>query len=150
MIRANLPAHKGATPYAFLEPLRGQLGLPPSQPTTHFSARERTIIMIANALYGRAAGEAGFLRSDQPGSDPFHTLVRMGGNNRPQVDHIRPRTWGGSNSFANAQLVSLKENKSKLAQVTADQAAEALANRHIPPKRAASGDGHAAKRTRYV
>jgi hypothetical protein len=142
LIRTNLPKQKTDTPYDFLEPLRDTMGLGASQATTKFSTKERTIIMIANSLYDKADGGVGFLKSDEPHLDVFKTLVRMGGNNRPQVDHILPKSFSGSNSFENARLVSLKRNKSKLADVSQIQLQRVLANKRKQPERAA----HSAKR----
>lgn len=147
IIAENLPNPKpDSAPYTFMDALRPELGLGQPQNTTLFTPEEKTCIYIANSLYSKRACGTAFLMSDLPvEEDSFQTLVRMGGSNRPQVDHILPRSWGGSNSFANAQLVSLRANKEKLAQVTDDQRATALAQKRKMPDR-----GDPAKIPKYV
>ncbi len=141
IIVANLPAEKQpGTPYAFLDALRPQLGLPEPEKTTFFSVKERMMIMYVNALYNAEYG--GILMSDLPIElDPFVTLVLRGGRNRPQVDHILPRSYGGSNAFANAQLISAAANNGKKAAVTEAQLQAALADARQMPARAAHYTG---------
>lgn len=68
--------------------------------------------------------------------DPFQTLAIEGGDNRPEVDHIHPKSFGGSNSFANARLISKYANGRKLASITEEQLRNAMAARLIPASRA--------------
>lgn len=69
----------------------------------------------------------GVLKSDNP-ADPYYGQVLlepqlsvsrgMGGEGQPpnmaSVDHIVPRSRGGTNSYSNAQVVSIKHNRDKL------------------------------------
>ncbi len=128
-IRDHFPESKDhERPYAFMDALRPALGLSQPQKTTDFSATERRCIYYANSLYSKQQGHEAFLMSDLPlTSDPFATLVEMGGNNRPQVDHILAKSWGGPNSFANAQLISKYANNQKKNSVTAQQRDAAMA-----------------------
>lgn len=131
IIQRHLPDPRpDAEPYGFMDKIRVQLGCPEPQEATKYSKRQRLCIYIANALYSqRETGDA-FLRSDQgAGDDPFPTLVRMGGRNRPEVDHFQPRSWNGPNTFANAQLVSKYFNARKLAELADDEKVALVATR---------------------
>ena len=125
------------TPYAFMDALRGRLGLPQPAMTTEFSKKEKIFVRIANWLYSLRFRSSRFLMSDLPVTeDPFQTLAIEGGDNRPEVDHIHPKSFGGSNSFANARLISKYANGRKLASITEEQLRNAMAARLIPASRA--------------
>jgi len=89
----------GAGPY-------GHLKDPPGvAPNKDFSPSQRTAFMDENK-----ANNGGMLRSDVTG----RYLARSRGSpNSAEVDHIIPKSMGGSNSYKNAQLVESYWNKSK-------------------------------------
>jgi hypothetical protein len=117
IIKPHLPATKDPyEPYAFLEKLRGPLGLKPPEENKGFSEAERVAVKVANALYDEQAGNKGFLMSDDA-SDPYQTLNEKGNDDQPQVDHIVPESVIGSNSFRNAKLLSKKLNNIKRAKL---------------------------------
>jgi len=143
IIRGHLPhAKPDAEPYGLMDKIRAELGCSAPQEATKFSAREKQCIYIANALYSeRETGQA-FLRSDQSAEiDPFQTLVRMGGRNRPEVDHVQPKSWNGPNTFANAQLVSKYFNARKLASLEEDDKIALTATRRHSGRLSKSGLG---------
>lgn len=143
IISKNLPFPKPKVePYGFMDALRVQLGCPPPGEGDKFSQQQKTCIYIANALYSQRDSGQAFLRSDQPVEiDPFQTLVRMGGRNRPEVDHVIPKSWGGANTFANAQLVSKYCNGRKLAEVDEDAKVVLKAARRSSGRLSGSGLG---------
>lgn len=71
---------------------------------TDFSAEQRTLILQANM-----ARHGGQLRSDDPG-DPQQVLDQRGAANAPEIDHIVPKSLGGSNFFSNARVISWQLN----------------------------------------
>ncbi|PYT02432.1 MAG: hypothetical protein DMF65_06585 [Acidobacteria bacterium] len=78
-----------------------------------FTARQRELIIQANM-----ARNGGQLKSDDP-NDPIKkaphsktTLSEKGAADFPEIDHIIPKSLGGSNMFSNARVVSwLLNNK---------------------------------------
>lgn len=69
-----------------------------------FTDDQRTAILQANM-----ARHGGQIKSDDP-ADP-HQVLRIGGTaNRPEIDHIIPKSSGGSNFFSNARVVSWELN----------------------------------------
>ena len=133
-VAAILPATKpDAEPYAFLS----QLGVcADAHDASEFSERQRHYILAANALYTQAVTGEAMLMSDDP-DDPIRTLSITGGLNRPQVDHVVPRSWGGSNDFRNAMVLSKTWNAHKSAKVDADVKAILLAAVDQRPRRQA-------------
>lgn len=71
---------------------------------TDFSAEQRTLILQTNL-----ARNGGRLRSDDP-RDPHQDLDQRGAANAPEIDHIVPKSLGGSNFFSNARVVSWQLN----------------------------------------
>lgn len=143
IIKQHLPASKpDAEPYGFMDKIRDKLGCPAPQEASKYSPRQKLCIYIANALYSeRSTGQA-FLRSDQgPTKDPFQTLTRMGGRNRPEVDHFVPKSWNGANTFANAQLVSKYFNARKLADLEEDAKIALTATRRRSGRLSGNGLG---------
>jgi hypothetical protein len=143
IIKQHLPTPKpDAESYGFMDKIRVELGCSPPQEASKYSARQKLCIYIANALYcERETGKA-FLRSDQGAEkDPFQTLVRMGGRNRPEVDHFQPKSWNGPNTFANAQLVSKYFNARKLAALEEDDKVALTATRRRSGRLSGSGLG---------
>lgn len=143
IIRRHLPDPKpDAERYGFMDRIRADLGCPHPEEAGKYSARQKQCIYIANALYSEREMGQGFLRSDQDAdNDPFQTLVRMGGRNRPEVDHIQPRSWNGPNTFANAQLVSKYFNARKLANLAEDDKIALVATRRRSGRLSNSGLG---------
>lgn len=143
IIRRHLPIAKPeAEPYGFMDKLRAELGCPEPQEASKYSARQKLCIYIANALYSVRETGYGFLRSDMAVEhDPFQTLVRMGGRDRPEVDHVQPRSWNGPNTFANAKLVSKYFNARKLASLAEDDQLALTASRRRSGRLSGSGLG---------
>lgn len=54
----------------------------------------------------------GVVRSDLP-VEILYKPQKAGKHNEWQLDHIIPKTKGGSNSYANAQVLSRYENRMK-------------------------------------
>ncbi|PJF40460.1 MAG: hypothetical protein CUN55_12690 [Phototrophicales bacterium] len=69
-----------------------------------FSDKQREIILQMNMTRN-----GGVIKSDDP-NDPHQILSKNGTANRPEIDHIIPRTQGGSNFFSNARVVSWEVN----------------------------------------
>jgi hypothetical protein len=71
-----------------------------------FTGRQRELILQANL-----ARNGGTLRSDDP-ADTVNggVLNEMGDLNFPEIDHIVPKSRGGSNMFSNARVVSWQLN----------------------------------------
>jgi hypothetical protein len=65
-----------------------------------FSNEQRRLIIEANL-----AKNGGQLRSDDP-ADPHQILNEDGTADFPEVDHIIPKSSGGSNAYSNARVVS--------------------------------------------
>ena len=70
----------------------------------NFSADQRKLIIQANM-----AKNGGHLRSDDI-NDPQQELSEKGAANFPEIDHIIPKSLGGSNMFSNARVVSWQLN----------------------------------------
>jgi hypothetical protein len=126
-VQAVLPATRDAfSPYAFMDDYRRAWGLPMIQPTQKFNAVEREYVKVANSLFNHGRpGEQGFLTSDGM-FDTHKVLNHQGNEDFPEVDHMIPKSWGGSNAFANAQLVSWKMNSTKRADLSEAQKKEIL------------------------
>lgn len=91
------------------------------QPGRDFSPTQKLKIYAANIRNNK-----GVLRSDDP-TDPYYGQVLknpersvsrgMGGTGQPpdmaSVDHIIPRSKGGTNNYSNAQVISVKHNNDK-------------------------------------
>lgn len=101
------PDSPALRPYEFLDMLvlaNKLAGVGSLRPFDDFSGRQRELILQANM-----ARNGGKLKSDDP-LDPLPDLSEMGDLNFPEVDHIVPKSRGGSNMFSNARLVSWKLN----------------------------------------
>lgn len=121
-------------PYAFLQ----DLGVcAEASNASEFTERQRHYILAANALYTEAVTGRAMLMSDDP-TDPIRTLSITGGLNRPQVDHVVPRSWGGGNDFRNAMVLSKTWNQHKSAKVDAELKSILLAAADERPRRAAT------------
>ena len=130
-VEAVLPSPKpDAEPYSCLD----KLGLAMGGEASEFTELQKNYILTANALYSNAAGKGFFLRSDDP-TDPIQTLNPQGGADRPQVDHVIPRSVGGANSFRNAVVLSKRLNGIKSAKVAEEIMAILLAARDERPRR---------------
>ncbi len=135
VVEPVLPSPKPTVePYAFLD----KLGLVTPTEASEFTELQKSYILTANALYSHAATGGGyFLRSDDP-TDPVQTLDPQGGANRPQIDHVIPRSTNGSNSFRNAMVLSKKLNGIKSAKIDEETMAVLLAARDKRPSRSSS------------
>jgi hypothetical protein len=69
-----------------------------------FSREQREKILKLNM-----ARNGGVLKSDDP-SDPHQILDENGAANYPEIDHIIPKSVGGSNAFSNARVISWQLN----------------------------------------
>ncbi|MFI2026519.1 eCIS core domain-containing protein [Streptomyces buecherae] len=106
------PPHGHHRPYQHLDlqmlgAMRGdQNGMPvnPILPHAVFTEDQRRLILQANL-----ARNNGQLRSDDP-NDPHEVLDEDGTANYPEIDHIIPRSAGGSNAYSNARVVSWELN----------------------------------------
>lgn len=74
-------------------------------PRKEFSGGQRELILKYNL-----AKHGGQLVSDDPVADPHPYLDERGAADFPEVDHIIPKSQGGSNFFSNARLVSWQLN----------------------------------------
>lgn len=108
-------------PYAFLDyvyfELNGNTDLPMNdvgtmRPLFEFSESQRGYIVLANR-HKQTGPKLGECWSDAAG-DPITTaLVQLGADSGIEIDHIIPKSRGGSNAFSNAQVTSRKFNGSK-------------------------------------
>lgn len=113
-----------------------------------FSDEQREAVLQVNRIFNH-----GHLISDNPddfahrldeftayrvADHPAGTLMTEGGDQAPEVDHIIPRSMGGSNAFSNAQVVSRAYNNWKRSKIEEGERAVLLANRRIQPARVAS------------
>lgn len=71
-----------------------------------FREEQKDLIYKANTLRNN-----GVLMSDDP-NDPHPVLDMNGTNDRPEIDHILPKSRGGGNFFSNARVVSREMNNS--------------------------------------
>lgn len=103
------PDNPSLRPYEYLDLLSfaGQLGGPNFGSFREFSADQRTIILQANM-----ARNGGILKTDDPINDPVPNglLDERGDVNFPEIDHIVPKSSGGSNFYSNARVVSWQLN----------------------------------------
>ena len=111
--RSAYPDDPANRPYGYLDLLTFANKINPS--TTFgvgrtFSGTQRKLILQANM-----AKNGGTLKSDDP-ADPHQVLSERGTADFPEIDHIIPKSLGGSNFFANARVVSWELNN-KLARV---------------------------------
>lgn len=114
--QAEYPDDPGGRPYEFLDILTFSGELAPGTtfgPRRNFTGDQRKLILQANM-----ARNGGRLQSDDPNDpiyDPPHnaaSLSERGAANFPEIDHIIPKSLGGSNWFSNARVVSwLLNNK---------------------------------------
>jgi hypothetical protein len=71
-----------------------------------FSADQRAFILAANRTRN-----GGTLKSDDAKGDPHQDLVEQTGHaNSAEIDHIIPKSRGGSNHFKNARVISWELN----------------------------------------
>ena len=108
-------------PYAFLDyvyfVLNGNTVLPMDDvgtiaPLWEFGETQRGYIVQANR-HKQSGTRLGECWSDAAG-DPITTaLVQLGADSGIEIDHIIPKSRGGSNAFSNAQVTSRKFNGSK-------------------------------------
>ncbi|MCU0649613.1 MAG: hypothetical protein MUF00_16590, partial [Gemmatimonadaceae bacterium] len=104
-------------PYAYLDYINTQLngGLA----TVHsgsakFTELQRNYVWALNCWNHNGKAQSGFLVSDVPATeDRYWQLSTKGCLDFPQVDHILPKSKGGNNAFANAQLTSAWYNNDK-------------------------------------
>jgi hypothetical protein len=103
------PDSPSLRPYEYLDLLAfaGKLGGPNFGSFREFSADQRTIILQANM-----ARNGGALKTDDPINDPVTDgiLSEKGDVNFPEIDHIVPKSSGGSNFYSNARVVSWQLN----------------------------------------
>jgi hypothetical protein len=93
-----------------------------------FTARQRELILQANM-----ARNGGVLKSDDP-ADTVNggILSEQGDLNFPEIDHIVPKSKGGSNFFSNARVVSWQLNN-KDDRVKSLLGVVDLSKRALPP-----------------
>lgn len=102
----DAPAHR---PYQHLDMLLFANKLPVSNEVSQFrdfTGHQRELILQANM-----ARNGGQIKSDDP-KDPIAggILSEQGDLNFPEIDHIVPKSSGGSNMFSNARVVSWQLN----------------------------------------
>ena len=105
--KALYPDAPAKRPYEFLDilSLNGAVMLPlPKGPFADFGADRRALILQTNM-----ARHAGKLVSDDP-TDPQQDLDERGAANAPEIDHIVPKSLGGSDFFSNARVISWQLN----------------------------------------
>lgn len=106
------PLHGHPRPYQHLDlqmlgAMRGdQNGMPVNDILPHalFTEDQRRLILQANL-----ARNGGRLMSDDP-NDPHQVLDEDGTANYPEIDHIIPKSAGGSNAYSNARVISWELN----------------------------------------
>jgi hypothetical protein len=150
LIAAMLPIDRPPeSPYAFLDEVMAKSSLRVAivSDATDFTDNQKEMIRMANALYSTRKNTAGaaFLTSDEPLElDSIQTLNQMGGLDRPQIDHVYPKSRGGNNSFGNAMVISKQRNNSKsarLSELQEEEHAEKLASARRGPTRGAKSYG---------
>ncbi|MGE5758810.1 MAG: DUF4157 domain-containing protein [Gemmatimonadota bacterium] len=106
--RASYPDEPHDRPYEYLDILElAGMGMIPKETFSdgrEFSSNQRKILLQANM-----AKNGGTLKSDDP-EDPQKVLSEQGTVNVPEIDHIIPKSLGGSNLFSNARVVSWQLN----------------------------------------
>lgn len=76
-----------------------------------FSANQKSQILAANRLRN-----GGVIKSDAP-DDAYTELSGVTpADDSPEIDHIHPKSKGGTNQYLNAQVTSRKYNNSKRAK----------------------------------
>ncbi|MFJ9183705.1 DUF4157 domain-containing protein [Streptomyces anulatus] len=104
--KAQWPDDRASRPYENLD-LQTFAGALPAVSMSSgevFSAQQRTYILKANM-----ARNNGTLMSDDP-LDPHQVLNEDGTADYPEIDHIIPKSAGGSNAYSNARVVSWELN----------------------------------------
>ncbi len=103
------PDHKNLRPYEFLDMLAfsGKLDAGTEMSAfREFTGRQRELILQANM-----ARNGGAIKSDDPqDSVAGGILSEQGDLNFPEIDHVVPKSKGGSNMFSNARVVSWQLN----------------------------------------
>jgi hypothetical protein len=103
------PDQKALRPYEFLDLLyfANKINVGTElQAFREFTARQRELILQANM-----ARNGGMIKSDDPLDPvPGGILSEAGDLNFPEIDHIVPKSRGGSNMFSNARVVSWQLN----------------------------------------
>lgn len=108
-LKGMYPDSHTLRPYEFLDMLTfaGKLDVGTELNSfREFTARQRELILQANM-----ARNGGVLKSDDP-ADTVNggILSEQGDLNFPEIDHIVPKSKGGSNFFSNARVVSWQLN----------------------------------------
>jgi hypothetical protein len=105
--KAQYPDDPANRPYEYLDILTFAglaRTMPYIAPGKLFTDDQRKLIIQTNK-----AAHGGAIVSDDP-ADPHHTLDERGAANAPEVDHIIPKSVGGSNMYSNARVVSWQLN----------------------------------------